>query len=51
MMMNRFTTTVSALALLLAAAPAALAEDTSNDQYVFDLGVGVMAKQIGRAHV
>ena len=42
--MNRFTTTVSALALLLAAAPAALAEDTSNDQYVFDLGVGVMAK-------
>lgn len=42
--MIRFTTTASALALLLSAAPAAVAEERSTDQYVFDAGIGVMAK-------
>ena len=43
-MMTRLTTALCAAALCAAAVPSALAEDTSNDQYVIDLGVGVMAK-------
>lgn len=43
-MMNPFKTALTAAALMAVAAPAALAGDTSNDQYVFDLGLGVMAK-------
>jgi outer membrane protein len=43
-MMTRFTTALSAAALVIAAVPPALAQEASTDQYVFDLGLGVMAK-------
>lgn len=43
--MFRLTTAYCAAALLIAAMPAhSQAEDTSTDRYVFDLGLGVMAK-------
>lgn len=43
-MMTRLTVALCAAALGVAAAPSALAEEASTHQYVFDLGVGVMAK-------
>jgi outer membrane protein len=42
--MNRLTSAFCAAALVASAMPSALAEESSNDQYVIDLGVGVMAK-------
>jgi outer membrane protein len=44
MMMTRLTTALGAAALMIAAMPSAQAEENSTDQYVLDLGVGVMAK-------
>lgn len=40
----RLAATLGAGAILLAAVPAAQAEETSDDQYVFSLGAGVMAQ-------
>ncbi len=42
--MTRLTTTLGAAALMIAATPSAQAEEARTDQYVFDLGLGVMAK-------
>lgn len=42
--MTRLTTALGAAALMIAATPAAKAEEARTDQYVFDLGLGVMAK-------
>lgn len=47
--MNRFTTAlcstaIGAAALVIASAPPVLAQEARTDQYVFDLGLGVMAK-------
>jgi MipA family protein len=43
MMMTRLTA-LGAAALMIAAMPSAQAEENSTDQYVLDLGLGVMAK-------
>jgi outer membrane protein len=44
MMMTRLMTALSAAALMIAAMPSAQAEENTTDQYVLDLGMGVMAK-------
>ena len=44
MMMIRLTTALCAATLMIAAAPSAQADDNSTDQYVLDLGMGLMAK-------
>jgi outer membrane protein len=43
-MMTRLTTALCAAALVATAVPTVLAEEASTDQYVIDLGVGVMGK-------
>ena len=43
-MMTRLTPALCAATLLIAAVPPAMAEEAKPDQYVFDLGLGVMAK-------